>query len=102
MTSYAATAPFESLFAEGHLYRAAVATPRNLVVVLGIWLIFGAMGMGGMTLIGLGLSRSNESFLPLLGLFPLAISIWVIFKTARNYISFHRRVPMAVEHVDGE
>src|SRR3954464_15103851 len=41
LSSYASTGPFESLFAEGHIYRQATEQPRKLVVVFGIWLIFG-------------------------------------------------------------
>ena len=47
MSSYAATSPFESLFAEGHVYRQAAERPRSFVVVLGIWIIFGMMAMAG-------------------------------------------------------
>ena len=36
MSSYAATGPYESLFAEGHLYGTAAEQPRRLVVVLGM------------------------------------------------------------------
>ena len=83
MTSYAATAPFESLFAEGHVYRQATEKPRNLVVVLGIWMIFGTMAAGGALLV---FSSTNAWYL-LAGLFLLAISLTIIWKTTVNYIA---------------
>src|SRR5687768_8487210 len=54
MTAYAATGPFESLFAEGHVYRQAADRPRSLVVVLGIWLIFGPMALAGAMMLLIG------------------------------------------------
>ena len=47
LTSYAATGPFESLFAEGHIYRKATDRPHRFIIVLGIWLIFGTMTSAG-------------------------------------------------------
>ena len=44
LSSYAATAPFVSLFAEGHAYRQAVEKPRSWIVLLGIWMLFGLAG----------------------------------------------------------
>src|SRR5438128_3538672 len=54
MSSYAATGPFESLFAEGHVYRQAAERPRSFVVVLGIWIIFGMMALAGAALLFIG------------------------------------------------
>jgi ribosomal protein L40E len=51
LTSYAATAPFEHLFAEGHVYRQAAERPQRLIVVLGIWLIFGGLALTGIGLL---------------------------------------------------
>jgi hypothetical protein len=41
LTAYAATGPFEALFAEGNAYRRAAEQPQRFIVVAGIWLIFG-------------------------------------------------------------
>jgi len=56
LSSYANIAPFERLFSEGFIYRQAAQNPRKLIVVLGVWLIFGVVGMGGLIIIGLGQS----------------------------------------------
>jgi hypothetical protein len=83
LTSYAATGPFESLFAEGHVYRQAAERPRRFIVVLGIWLIFGAVGMVGvawMTLGGIG-GRAEV----LAGAVVLLFCLVMIAKTTWNY-----------------
>lgn len=41
LSSYAAIGPFESIFAEGFIYRAAVERPSRLIVVIGLWVLFG-------------------------------------------------------------
>src|SRR3954468_17407853 len=51
LSSYASTGPFESIFAEGHVYRQAVEKPRSLTVVLGIWILFGLMALTGVMLL---------------------------------------------------
>jgi len=86
LSSYAATGPFESLFAEGHLYRRAAEHPRRLVVVLGIWLIFGIMGSVGVMLLATSWEPAN---LPgvLTGIGMLVISVVLIAKTTRNYLN---------------
>ena len=40
LDSYAATAPFESIFAQGHVFRGATEGKPRLIVVIGVWLIF--------------------------------------------------------------
>src|SRR5207249_693822 len=47
MSPYAATGPFESVLAEGHVYRQAAERPRSIIVVLGIWLTFGMIAVAG-------------------------------------------------------
>ena len=85
LTSYAATGPFESLFAEGHVYRQAAERPRSFVVVLGVWLIFGAMASAGVILVVL--SRDESFIFAVIGAFLLAISLVMIWKTTRNYFA---------------
>lgn len=81
VTSYAATAPFESIFAEGHVYRQAADRPRTLVVVLGIWLIFGPLAFGGAAMLFAG----SQAGMVLFGAFILPISLAMIWKTTRSY-----------------
>lgn len=85
LSSYASTGPFEGLFAEGAVYRQAAEHPQRLVVVLGVWLIFGMMAMGGLVLIGLG--RDSGFLFALFGAGLFVTSLVMILKTTRNYMS---------------
>ena len=85
MTSYAAILPFERLFAEGHVYRQAAEKPKNLFVVLGVWLIFGVLGLGGLFIAIVGAS-SGASWV-LLGAFLFPISLAMIWRTTRSYLA---------------
>jgi len=95
LSSYASTGPFESVLAEGAVYRQAAERPRTLIVVLGVWLIFGTMGLVGLMIavmgrdMGIGYMASGASM--------LAISVVLIWKSTRNY--FAR--PKADEHQNG-
>ena len=88
MSSYAATGPFESIFAEGHVYRQAAERPRRFIVVLGVWLIFGMMASAGATLIFIGRELGIEYLIA--GAFLLPISLVMIWKTTRNYFAGRR------------
>lgn len=83
MTSYAASGPFECLFAEGHLYRQAAERPKNLMVVLGVWFIFGFIGIGGLfvAILGFGSDLGSVFF----GGFLSVISLAMIWRTTRSY-----------------
>ena len=83
ITSYAATGPFESLFAEGHVYRQAVEKPRRFVVVLGIWIIFGMMALAGGVLLFIGGELGGPYAVA--GIFFLVISLLMIWKSTRSY-----------------
>lgn len=93
LSSYAATGPFEQLFAEGHIYRQAAERPRRLIVVLGIWLIFGMMGLTGF---GVALAGRDMGFgFRALGGLMMAVSVVLVWKTTRNYLT---RSKVDVEH----
>lgn len=85
MTSYAATGPFEHIFAEGYVYRQAAERPRKFIVVLGVWLIFGTLALGGAVLLFMGLDMSFVEML--VGAFFLLISAVMIAKTTRSYFT---------------
>ena len=85
MTSYAASGPFESLFAEGHVYRQAAEKPKNLIVVLGVWLIFGFIGLAGLAIVILGYGSRGFSLLS--GAFLFLISLAMIWRTTRSYLA---------------
>lgn len=84
LSSYAATGPFESLFAEGHLYRRATERPQRIIVVFGIWLIFGLMTLAGV-MIALMSWDMGLWFGVLAGLGLLTVSLLLIGKTTKNY-----------------
>ncbi len=86
LNSYAATGPFERLFAEGHAYRQAVQRPRSLIVVMGVWMIFGPTAF--VSLIPL-LAAKQVDDLPGVGtgLVLIPISVVMIWKTTQNYLS---------------
>ncbi|MBA4148757.1 MAG: hypothetical protein H0X66_11640 [Verrucomicrobia bacterium] len=85
LTSYAATGPFEHLFAEGHVYRQATERPRSFIVVFGIWLIFGTMALTAAALVFM--SRENGVVSAAFGAFLLPVSLIIIWKTTRNYLA---------------
>ena len=84
LSSYASTGPFEHLFAEGAVYRQAAERPRSLIVVVGVWLIFGISVLGGLSLL---VSGTSSLFFLVLGAGILAISVAMIWKTTRNYVT---------------
>ena len=96
LSSFAAIGPFESVFAEGNVYRRAAEQPRRLIVVLGMWLIFGITALAGA-----GIAARNwdggGTFGVLSGLGLLIISVILIGKTTMNYRN--RKVPEG-EHND--
>jgi hypothetical protein len=85
MTSYAATGPFEHLFAEGHVYRQAAERPRRFIVVIGVWFIFGMMALGSAGLLFLG--REVGLHYVIAGAFFLPVSLVMIWKTTRSYFT---------------
>jgi hypothetical protein len=85
LTSYASTGPFESIFAEGSAYRAAAERPQKLVVVLGIWLIFGPMALAGLLMVAM--MRSAGFIFGVIGAGMAAFSMVMLWKTTRNYLA---------------
>jgi hypothetical protein len=85
LSSYASTGPYESIFAEGFLYRQAAEHPRKLIVVLGVWLIFGLMAVGGVFSIAY-VQEFGFAF-AIGGGAMLAFSVTMIWKTTRNYLA---------------
>ncbi|MFO1476895.1 MAG: zinc ribbon domain-containing protein [Verrucomicrobiota bacterium] len=94
LSSYASTGPFESLFAEGSVYRKAAERPQKLIVVLGIWVLFGLTGLGGAMIIVISLSRrriGEDWYGILTGAAFIAVSVAMIFRTTANYIGRNRQ-----------
>ena len=88
LSSFAMIAPFERLFAEGFIYRQAAERPRKVIVVLGVWLIFGTMASGGLMSIvlcsGLGFWATITAVLT--GGAVILFSLAMIWKSTRNYL----------------
>ena len=84
-------APFERLFAEGFIYRQAANNPRSLITVLGVWFIFGTMGLGGLLIMGIAASAGAGLLATVggdgLGIALLGISLVMIWRTTRNYLT---------------
>jgi quinol-cytochrome oxidoreductase complex cytochrome b subunit len=85
-------APFERLFAEGFIYRQAADHPRSLITVLGVWFIFGVLGLGGLIMI-IAATQSTVGGLVativavLFGAAMIGVSLAMIWKTTRNYLT---------------
>jgi len=92
LSSFASTGPFEHLFAEGAVYRQASERPQKLVVVFGIWLIFGTMAVAGIIFLGFALQGAvlPRILMTLLGLGLITVSCTMIWKTTRNYLARKR------------
>src|SRR5258705_6327948 len=74
LSSYAATGPFESLFTEGHVYRQAAEHPQKLIVLLGMWVIFGGLEVVGVSLIVLNFTKIGSLFYFVFGVGIVGIS----------------------------
>lgn len=86
LSSYAATGPFESLLAEGHVYRQAAEHPQKLIVILGMWAIFGATALVGASLFVASFGMSGLLWARLFGLAVFGIASAVLWRTTRNYL----------------
>lgn len=80
----AAIDPLQHIYAEGFAYRSAVDGPPNLVVLIGMWLIFAPAGLAS-AVVAFG---SGTRGLPprLLFIFFVVCSVVVLFRSTKNYI----------------
>ena len=74
--------PYESIFAEGFIYRQAAERPRSLIVVLGIWIIFGVMAAVSVVFLFTG-----DVVMIVMGAFALPVSLIMLWKTTKNYLT---------------
>lgn len=77
--------PYERLLAECFIYRRAADRPQSLIVLLGIWLLFGTMAFTSAGLMLLAL-QDDRSYL-FSGVFMLFISVSMIWRTTESYLS---------------
>ncbi len=89
LSSFATLAPFERLFAIGFIYREAADRPRKLIVVLGIWLIFGIAALFGLFVIMTSQGTDSVSTLAgaIIGGVVLLFSLVIIWKSTWNYLA---------------
>ncbi len=108
-TFYAATAPFESTLTQGHAYRRAMANPRNLIVVVGVWLIFGPLFVTDLIWMRELASGIRELTWGQVPLYALVVAIcggamWVtgtiIYRTTDGYLQQRRAKLDAIEDSD--
>ncbi len=90
LSSYAAIGPFESVLAEGHVYRSAVERPRNLIILLGIWVIFGMTALACLVVLLVDSVASVDSAI---AAFLLIASVVILWRTTRNYQTRKREHP---------
>ncbi len=87
VTPTVAISPFERIFSEGYIYRQAVASPRKLIVVVGIWLVFLPVFLSGVLLV-IRHAFFREMPMPHVvgALFASLIGGLGLFQVTRNYL----------------
>ena len=99
LTAHAEIDPMGRIFAQGDTYRKAVAGSSKLIVVLGMWLIFGvgllALAVAMPSLSGSGaMAGVKEMVMLLIWCGMLAgtaiVSGAILFRTTRNYFRLRR------------
>ena len=88
LSSYSTMGPFETIFAQGFIYREAAQRPRRFIVVLGIWLIFLPQAFIGLALI---MSDARSLFGELMGGVAILIAVGIIGRTTSNYLAAKKR-----------
>ena len=80
----AAIDPLQHIYAEGFAYRSAVEEPPNLVVLVGMWLIFAPIALASAVVT---FGSATRGLSPrLLFLFFVVCSVVVLFRATKNYI----------------
>jgi len=86
ISSYASTGPFESIFAEGAAYRSAFNEPQKPIVVIGVWLLFAPVALGGLSVLLQSEFRLSDIYMIIVGIGMLLIGSYVPFITTKNYL----------------
>jgi hypothetical protein len=81
----AAFTPWESIFAEGFIYRRAVEMPQSLTVVIGIGFLFSVNLLVGLSTLYGGISDSERLYQSLLGTFDVSVGAAAIWQCLKNY-----------------
>jgi hypothetical protein len=92
--------PYESIFAQGFIWREGAANPRNLIILIGMWLLFfPSFVMLLMMFIGQMVASSGIAWQPD-PIHEVLVSLWslgvaggstavfglLLYKTTRNYL----------------
>lgn len=87
LTPYAAIGPFENIQAQGYIYRRAAERPGSIIVVIGIWAIFGMMFLAGLAFVIVSHQSSHKVNFgtAIIAASLTVISPIMIWKTTRNY-----------------
>ncbi len=86
-----------NVFAEGAVYRETAARPGRLIVVAGVWLIFGSAVFTGFAIVfGANFKLCNapvaDTFFGVPGgIAIIAVSSAMIWKTTKNYLAWKQR-----------
>ncbi len=87
VTPTVAISPFERIFSEGYIYRQAVAAPRKLIVVIGIWLVFLPVFLSGVMML---VRHAFFREMPMLHVFGAVFATLIgglgLFQVTRNYL----------------
>jgi len=75
--------PLQHIYAEGFGYRSAVDGPPKLIILIGVWLLFGPLAVGAVSMIIAG-GRELFSTIPWIAMFLCSIA--VLYRVTRNYI----------------
>ncbi|WP_131990057.1 zinc finger Ran-binding domain-containing protein [Chthoniobacter flavus] len=75
--------PLQHIYAEGFGYRSAVDGPPKLIILIGMWLLFGPLAVGAVSMIIAG-GRELLSTIPWIAMFLCSIA--VLYRVTRNYI----------------
>lgn len=87
VTPTVAISPFERIFAEGYIYRQAVASPRKFIIVLGVWLVFLPMLLIGLAMFAWDWFFERTDVLYLCeGLFLALVGAMGLYHVTWNYV----------------
>ena len=97
LSTFAATAPWERIEAERHIYANAASNPRKIISLIGIWLIFGNMFWMGTFLVimvfpGLIENEISELIGPALDHIVLGIVAGGFFAFVGGYVTIRTTV----------
>lgn len=98
LSAYSTMGPYETILAQGFIYREAAERPRRFIVVLGIWLIFLPQAIGGVVMIGVDPSL----YWDIISGAMIFISLGIIGRSTSNYFAHRRPNPELQNQQNGQ